>query len=153
MKTEGFVKLLRKIIREEVSKTIKTELKPLLKEIIGTEDNINLQEIKDMSSRPAKSFTKKQYTKNAVLNDLLNETSGHVADNPWPQLDFKSDTAASFGTERRNRPSAPLTTTGINGERINMNNKAQVAAINAMTRDYSGLIKAIDKKNGKMGTR
>ncbi len=152
MKTEGFVKLLRKIIREEVSKTIKTELKPLLNEMVGTKDNINLQEL-SMPKQPAKSFTKKQYTKNPVLNDLLNETSGHVADNPWPQVDFKSEMAPSFGTEQHRGPITPLATTGINGERINMNNEAQAAAINAMTRDYSSLIKAIDKKNGKMGTR
>ena len=32
-----------------------------------------------------------------------------------------------------------------------MNNEAVATTVNAMTRDYSALIKAIDKKNGKMG--
>ena len=44
---------------------------------------------------------------------------------------------------------APLATTDINGAPVNMNNEAVVATVDAMTRDYSGLMKAIDKKRGK----
>ena len=145
MKTEGFVKLLRKIIREEVSKTIKTELKPLLKEIIGNKDNINLQEIKDIVE-PTKPLTKKQYTKNAVLNDLLNETSGHKSDNPWPTVDFRSEMATSFGGRQQN---VPLATHDVNGAPVNMSNENVAKTVDLMTKDYSALMKAIDKKKGK----
>ena len=40
-------------------------------------------------------------------------------------------------------------TTGINGEVVNMNKEGVAATVNAMTKDYSALMKAIDKKKGK----
>ena len=120
MKTEGFVKLLRKVIREEVSKAIKTELKPLLNEVKSVNENTSLTNI------TPKPVTKKKYTKNPVLNDLLNETAA----------------VPSAG----NNSIAP--TTGINGEVINMNSEAVASTVGAMTRDYSALMKAIDKKKG-----
>ena len=138
MKTEGFVKLLRKVIREEVSKTIKTELKPFLNEVKSVDENASLSNI---ASRPT---AKKQYTKNTVLNDLLNETAA-VPSAGYDTMNFKSEMAQSFGMER-NGAVAP--TTGINGEAINMNNEAVATTVNAMTKDYSALMKAIDKKKG-----
>ena len=57
----------------------------------------------------------------------------------------------SFSANRQ--PSMPLATSGINGEAVNMSNPKVASTMKAMTRDYSGLIKAIDKKNGKMGIR
>ena len=61
-------------------------------------------------------------------------------------MNFKSEMADAFGIDATTGPSAPLTTTGINGESINMNNQAVVSTVNAMTKDYSALMKAIDKK-------
>ncbi len=138
MKTEGFVKLLRKVIREEVSKAIKTELKPLLNEVKSVNENPSLANI------TPKPVAKKRYTKNAVLNDLLNETSATPAAE-WNTMNFKSEMAQAFGMEHNNSL-AP--TTGVNGEPINMNNEAVQTTVGAMTRDYSALMKAIDKKKG-----
>ncbi len=140
MKTEGFVKLLRKVIREEVSKAIKTELKPLLNEVKSVNENTSLTNI---TPRPV---TKKKYTKNPVLNDLLNETAA-VPSAGYDTLNYKSEMAQAFGMEQHNAPVAPMT--GINGEVINMNNEAVKTTVNAMTKDYSALMKAIDKKKGK----
>jgi len=155
MKTEGFVKLLRKVIREEVRNAIKDELKPLLNEVNIKENDISLHQVMDKPNIPKQKVTKKRYTKNSMLNDLLNETaagpvSQEVAD--WSQMEYKSDVAESFGDARKQLTSVPpLATKGINGEAVNMSNEGVATAMKAMTRDYSGLIKAIDKKNGKMG--
>jgi len=40
----------------------------------------------------------------------------------------------------------PLATKGINGEAVNMNNQGVASTVKAMTKDYSALMKAIDKK-------
>ena len=87
-----------------------------------------------------------------MLNDILNETSGLSADGPlvtqdYPSIgNFKSDMAESYGI---NSPSQPLATTGINGEAVNMQNENVAKTLDVMTRDYSGLMKAIDKKKGR----
>ena len=44
MKAQGFVKLLRKVIREEVRNVIVKELKPILNEVNINKRDINLQE-------------------------------------------------------------------------------------------------------------
>jgi len=70
----------------------------------------------------------------------------------WSSMNFKSEMAQSFGNQRQQNNIAPVATQGINGEPVNMQNEKVASVMNAMTKDYSGLIKAIDKKNGKMGT-
>ena len=53
-------------------------------------------------------------------------------------------------TEFMERPMpASLASTGINGEPVNMNNKKVVQTVQNMTKDYSALMKAIDKKKGR----
>ena len=145
MESKTFVKLLRKIIREEVSKAVKSVL---TESNVPVTSNINLQEIEDpMPNRP---IAKKKYTKNKMLNDLLNETAakpanGELAD--WSSMNFKSQMAQSYQQPANNV--RPLATSGIDGELVNMNNKAVASTVNAMTKDYSALMKAIDRKQGK----
>ena len=154
MESKSFVKLLRKIIREEVSKAVKQVLTE--SNVNQVTNQLNLSEIAEdpMPNRPR---AKKQYTKNPMLNDLLNETAASPVSQEltdWSTMNFKSEMAESFGAQRTmNKPTIPLATKGINGEAVNMNNEAVATTVNAMTRDYSALIKAIDKKNVKMGTR
>ena len=145
MESKTFVKLLRKIIREEVSKAVRSALN---ESTVQVSSNVNLQEIEDpMPNRP---IAKKKYTKNKMLNDLLNETAatpanGELAD--WSSMNFKSQMAQSYQQPTTNV--MPLATSGIDGERVNMNNKGVAATVNAMTKDYSSLMKAIDKKKAR----
>jgi len=155
MSSKSFVKLLRKVIREEVKAAVKeilTEQKVDDKQVI----NHGMQ-MAEMSSNPRR--TKKQYTKNSMLNDILNETAGLPSDGPivsqgttdYPSLGtFKSAMADSFGAART--PTNSVVTQGINGEPINMNNQAVASTVNAITKDYSGVMKAmkkLDKSKGK----
>jgi len=144
MKTQGFVKLLRKVIREEVRNVIVKELKPILNEVNIKKHDINLQEVLDTPKKPKQPVMKKQYTKNAALNDILNETASTPPEE-WNSMNFRSDMAEAFGMQSSN---TPLATKGINGERIDMNKEAVASTVNAMTKDYSALMKAIDKKKG-----
>jgi len=150
MKTKTFVKLLRMIIREEVGKAIKTALN---ESSINQVTDINLKEIAE-DPMPNRPIAKKQYVKDSMLNDILNETAAMPAGQEmtdWSSMNFKSEMAQSFGNQRQQNNIAPVATQGINGEPINMQNEKVASVMNAMTKDYSGLIKAIDKKNGKMG--
>ena len=142
MNSKSFVKLLRKIIREEVKDAVRT--------VLTEEVSISNQLVEhDVTPIPSRSVAKKQFTKNSMLNDLLNETAATPASaemTDWSTMNFKSEMAQAFGME--SSPSvAP--TTGINGEAVNLNKEGVAATVNAMTRDYSALMKAIDKKRGK----
>ena len=142
MKTQSFVKLLRKVIREEVRSAVKEVLN---EQTTVSNHGINLSEIRE-NPMPNKPVAKKQFTKNTMLNDLLNETAATPASQEitdWSTMNFRSEMAEAFGME--SSPSiAP--TTGINGEAVNMNKEGVAATVNAMTKDYSALMKAIDKK-------
>ena len=100
---------------------------------------------------------KKQFTSNPMLNELLNETAATPASQEmmdYSTMNFKSEMAEAFGAERQQaQPSMPLVTKGQQGEPVNMADENVATTVKAMTRDYSSLIKAIDKKNGKMGTK
>jgi len=147
MSSKSFVKLLRKIIREEVQGAVRevlTEQKSNHGQLI--EHGMNLSQITE-DPMPNRPIAKKQFTKNSMLNDLLNETASTPAAPEaaeWNTMNYRSEMAEAFGIS--NGVNSPLATTGINGESINMNNEAVTSTVNAMTKDYSKLMKAIDKK-------
>tara|TARA_R100000458_G_C8271825_1_gene246594 strand:- start:1539 stop:2012 length:474 start_codon:yes stop_codon:yes gene_type:complete len=154
MSSKSFVKILRRVIREEVRAAVKEIL---------TEQSTNHNKVmshgmdlSNMANNPRRK--KKQFSKNAMLNDILNETSGIPSDGPivsqgmsdYPSIgNFRSDMADSFGQSRQ---AQSLASTGINGEPVNMNNEGVATAVNAMTRDYSAMMskmKEMDKQKGK----
>jgi len=143
MNSKSFTKLLRKIIREEVRTAVRdvlTENATDHKQVIS--HGLQMNEM-------ANTRTKKQFTKNSMLNDLLNETAATPSSTgmtDWNTMNFKSEMAQAFGMET-SPAIAPMT--GINGESVNMNNEKVATTVNAMTKDYSALMKAIDKKKGK----
>jgi hypothetical protein len=152
MKTDGFLKLLRKVIREEVSNAIKAELRPILNEIKIDSHTEPTRRAKSIS-RPPPVATKKQYTKNAMLNDLLNETTAMAPDQgmvDYSTMDYSSAMEQSYGEQQIvARPLAPLVTNDINGVPVNMQNENVAKTVGLMTKDYSALMKAIDKKKNR----
>ena len=134
MQTKSFVKLLRKVIREEVRSAVRSELQQL---------NENA-----LPATPVMPRKKKRIVENDMLNDILNETTPMAAEQEWSTMNFKSEMAQAFGIESQTMPTS-LATTDINGAPINMNDEAVAATVGAMTKDYSALMKAIDKKKGK----
>jgi hypothetical protein len=149
MKTESFTKLLRKIIREEVTLAVRKEMRSLLTEEKSDHKKVMKHglELESMASKPTK-----QYVKNPMLNDILNETAngGSTIEQDWPTMEFGNNMAQSFkgmmGSNTNTPSVAP--TTDIQGKAINTNNKNVATVVNAMTKDYSSLMKAIDKKKG-----
>lgn len=82
MKADTFIKLLRKVIREEVQSVVREELGLLLeapeskKTVTETKKpvtkNSMVESIKPVTKQPTKPST---FTNNNVLNDILNETA------------------------------------------------------------------------------
>ena len=148
MDTKSFVKILRKVIREEVQKAVKQALNENSmsdKQVIN--HGMNLAEIAEnpMPSRPYAK--KKKFAKNSMINDLLNETAatGDFASMmEGPAVGYE-DGYPQMG------PTRTSTMVGIQGETVKPATKELEAVNNAINKDYSQLIRAINKKNGKMG--
>ena len=159
MESKSFVKILRKVIREEVKAAIKealNEQKTNHKQVIN--HGMDLHEMAERQIDPykTKARKKKTYTKNSMLNDLLNETANTVPSQEltdWSSMNFTSESAESFGAQRHNEAIAKtmpstLATHDTNGKPVDMNNESVAKTIGIMTKDYSALMNAIDKKKG-----
>jgi len=153
MKAKTFENLIRKVVREEIDyalrreiKTLKEDLRDELKPTI-VEQTERLVEVpnnpmpeaaknslreKIMGSQPIKQHTPKNFTSNSSLNDLLNETAMGNTNTESGNSPVSIDKPFSSGAP------LPMDTTGM---------PQDVAS--AMTRDYSGLMKAIEKKKGR----
>lgn len=149
MDTKSFTSLLRKIIREEVRSAVREEMKTLLnerktdhKQVIQHGTRLHHMTELDINHDPdiPRSYKPKQFVKNSMLNDLLNETALTSSDieQDWPEMNFQ--------TEQSQLSVAPAL--DQNYQPVNMQNPNVASTVNAMTRDYTALMKAIDKKKG-----
>ena len=108
MKADIFVKLLRKVIREEVQAVVREELGILLeapepKPVVAESkkmvtNNSMVNSIKPAKPKqPSKSMT---FTNNNILNEILNETA-HTSD--WQSIaNMDSSMAQGFGNPMMN---------------------------------------------------
>ena len=149
MNKKELIKIIELVVRKEVKKQI-TEI------FINDEKEMSLSET---ISKPkvAKKKSKKQYTKNKVLNEVLNNTKplGSQEQEDYPTLG-----GGVLGSDNM----AEVLGYGDLGKGQNKEKAREMAAVdsikkagvsvdqvpedvqNALTRDYSGLMKAIDNK-------
>jgi hypothetical protein len=149
MNKKELIKIIELVVRKEVKKQM-TEI------FINDEKEISLSET---ISKPkvAKKKSKKQYTKNKVLNEVLNNTKplGSQEQEDYPTLG-----GGVLGSDNM----AEVLGYGDLGKGQNKEKAREMAAVdsikkagvsvdqvpedvqNALTRDYSGLMKAINKK-------
>ena len=147
MKAKTFENLIRKVVREEIDYALRREIKSLKEDLrdelkptivehteriveVPEETKNSLRE-KIMGKNPIKQ-PNRQYTSNSALNDLLNETAMGDTNTQTAQSPVSLSQPFAGGG------SLPMDTAGMPPE-----------VANAVTRDYSGLMKAIDKKKGK----
>ena len=143
MKAKTFEDLIRKVVREEIDYALRREIKSLKEDLRDelkptiTEHTERLVEVpksslkeKIMGKKPIKkSFKKQNYTGNSALNDLLNETAAGDTN-----LD-SNNSPVSLAQPFSSGAPLPMDTTGM-----------PESVANAVTRDYSGLMKAINKQ-------
>ncbi len=148
MKAKTFENLIRKVVREEIDyalrreiKTLKEDLRDDLKPTIieHTEKLVEIPETtknslreKIMGNAPLKQRPTQNFTSNSALNDLLNETA-------------QGDTNTQSGNASVN-----LSQPFVSAAPMSMDTTGMPEPVaNAVTRDYSSLMKAITKKKGK----
>ena len=171
MNSKDFIQALRKVIREEVRSAVREELS-IIGETISESRNTNLRNttVKQsvIASKPAnnkpqyKTALKKPYVNNPMLNDILNETVGFTNEGPRAYLEEQIDyndfsewptMNRSATPKMQSSPVAMLPTTDTEGRRIDVSKLSETesgqAVVQALTKDYSALMKAIDKKKGK----
>ena len=130
MKKSELRLMIRKIVREEVALSIK--------EVIS-------EMVKPTQSKP---IQEKQYTKNSVLNNVLNETAN---DGDW-----KTVGGSKFTSERMNElvggnySDMMNDTSNTNGNLANsMGVDPNDPSMDFLKKDYRAVMKAMDKKQGK----
>ena len=146
MTKKDLVKIIREVVRREVQKEvqkifIKEESSPSLKEI--------LPEVTKQVSSPKKEV---KYSNNSTINNILNETKAlsKSQKDEYPTMSggaFDTNKMAEligYGKpEEVKRDMVAVDTfkrAGITSEQVPEH------ITNALTRDYSGLMKALDKK-------
>ena len=144
MKAKKFENLIRKVVREEIDYALRREIKSLKEDLRDdlkpnivehTERMVEVpNEVKNSLREKimGKPVAKKNFVENSTLNDLLNETA-----------------AGDTNLESGNAPislSQPFAT----GAPLPMDTAGMPDPVaKAVTRDYSSLMKAIDKKKTK----
>ena len=138
MKAKTFENLIRKVVREEIDYALRREIKSLKEDLRDelkptiVEHKERMVEVPQQSSLKEKimgkkPFKKQQFVGNSTLNDLLNETAAGDTNTQTAMAPI-SDPFSAAGAVPTEAMSAPLQ--------------------NIVNRDYSSLMKAIDKKKG-----
>jgi len=166
MKKKELIKILETLVRKEVKKQVNEIFinegkKALASRSIEDEVSSSLTQIAEQEYTQPKPKKKvyKEYTKNESLNKILNETAGGIpqGDSEYPTMGggtYTSDRVHELmggnpmmanteqGKEKRRQVGAveSLKAQGVSSEQVGED------VVNALTRDYSGLMKAINKK-------
>ena len=152
MKKNDLIKIIELVVRKEVKKQM-TEI------FINDEKEISLSEtISKPKPKVVKKKTKKKYSKNKALNEVLNNT------NPLGSSGQTEEYPSLGGGVLGSDNMAEVLGYGDLGRGQNKESAREMAAVdsikkagvsvdqvpedvqNALTRDYSGLMKAINKK-------
>lgn len=141
MKKKEFTEIIRVAVRRELKAFLPTLVNECVNAISGESslpetDPVELtkQVLKNKKVRPKKDVEEVFYTQNEILNNILNETKGGVP----PEGSRVSD--GSVGTSQ----------VDFNGNEVQLEELPEDIA-GALTRDYSKLMGAIDKKKGVTG--
>lgn len=159
MNTKEFVQVLRKIIKEEVKSAVTEAMRDisinnLVESVTNTPDISAIEKNYTPVKQKIKKPEPKAFTKDPLLNSLLNETAQSGAHIPiehndfseWPSMDFKTDYSGVMGRPKFAQPQntkIDATPDGINPNIVPEEIKS------VLTRDYRSLMKAMDKKKNK----
>ena len=157
--------IVRKVVREELKpilKEIKQSSKPVIKEnkvkeITKPFDPLDVSDVLE-TERLKKQNPTMEFSKNPMLNEMLNETA---ESGEWKNLDGRTFTSGqSQGFNRQvmaeklgygsGKPTAQNMTPTIDQDGNPMNVNIEGTAVgDALTKDYSKLMKTINAKKGK----
>lgn len=163
MNSKDFILALRTVIREEVQSAIKSEFKQFVQVIAEQRVNGPAPIVKTIAKPsftetmrpPTRPAVKKQYSSNSMLNDILNDTEGLPGEGPqvmtegynvmeeWPEM--------KYGQVPQMQQRNMSLLTDIDGHVVDTSKLASTSAgaavINALTKDYSAVLKAAKAKS------
>ena len=160
MKKEQLVKIIQNVVRREVKKQVN--------EILIKEQRTSAVSSKKSKPirKPVRKKKEKHYTSNETLNQILNETVGGLGGNSgggngefdeYPDLGggtFDSSKMAqamgygnAVGNAESRRKAAAIETAQAAG--ADTSNKAVQDVMGDLTKDYSGVMKALKKRDNK----
>ena len=154
-KSRTLITLIREIVRAEVKKEIN---KIFIKEGVKAVSR-KVAEVPNVLSKPIPKKTKSKevsYTKNPTLNKILNETAQSQELDEYPSMgEYDTSNMAellgyggvSAGSDEAKREVAAVQTAQAVG--ADTSNKAVQDVMSNLTKDYRGVMKALDKKDGK----
>jgi hypothetical protein len=168
MNTEKFLNQIRQIIREEVRTAVESEFSILLESLdkVSKRSNKIVSEQRVVTAEPKKFTPKKSnipYSSNPIINNILNET----ASSGFSTKDFQSLLEEEYNPGVSNQDEFTEWPTMKNMSNLGMTSMSSTSMIpktdidgrpvqevapeveQALTRDYSSLMKAINKKKGK----
>lgn len=159
MKKSEFRKLVRPLIKEELYKILGEVLPSLLSEVVAEqmvpEDNTSSTQGQP-HRRSQLNKPPVQFSSNPLLNEVLTQTQGGISDGSEMvglsgQMDMVGDqeTPMMGHTVGFDSPTDDgQYSAGEHGQKIELQELQQVApgVASALTRDYSSLMKAVDKK-------
>jgi len=148
MTKKELVKIIQEVVKREVKKQVNT--------IFIEEQKTSKTQLADVISQVSEPKEKVKYTNNKSLNDVLNETVGLSTQQnefeEYPTLGggtfdkSKMHELMGYGkSDEGKREMAAVDTLKKAGKSVD---EVPEHVTNALTRDYSSLMKAIDKKKG-----
>ena len=158
MNSKEFIQTIRKVIREEVQSAVRTELnKFTLSESTIVKKPIIAKPTMKYSNTIKPPAAPRAFSKNTTLNSLLNETQGFNGNGSLAYLneEINYNDQSEWPTMKTSTINSKLAmpVTDRDGRRIDMEKLAETeagaAVVSALTKDYSALMKAIDRKKNK----
>jgi hypothetical protein len=166
MSQSKLISVLKQVVAEEVRKVIKEELSEILQEGLQSTINemktdviSNKQMANPVISKPTKPKRKINFKENkfsSILNDTdsLREetplTMNSYAELMTEDITMTSADAMNFGAARKMGMQSNMAAPAVMQDpETGKNMQVDPAVAKAITRDYSALMKAIDKKKGR----
>ena len=159
-KSSKIISLIREIVRQEVKKEvkeifIKEGMKSMAQQSTLVEDKV----VEVLPKRKPKPKEKVTYTKNPVLNDILNETARAGEMDEYPTMGGKTFDSSQMaetmgygsiagGNNETKRQIAAVQTAQAVG--VDPSNPAVENVMGALTKDYRGVMNALKKKDGNV---
>jgi len=157
MKKSDLIRVIREVVKKEVALAVKKEVR----NVLNPKKADTITEFSKVMEHAEELFTEKpvkKFTKDPILNEVLNETA-----NAWPTMGNKTLDSTDAWAGRAGLASAmgiksPEEMFGAKGEKPSLEqmlpaDKKHVevpeAVGKALTRDYSDLMKVMNKKQRK----
>ena len=127
----------------------KSELKMMIREVVREEIRLGLKEviggIKKQPVQKPKPKQKQNYSKNSVLNEVLNETDGFeeyptMGEGVYDSNKMGEIVSSAYGNKKPDSDQM-VASMGVNPKEVDDSVK------NIFTKDYSKLLKTVEKKS------